>query len=395
MNSFKPIITSFLDLDLYKLTMQYAVINLYPWVHARYKFIDRDNCLYTEKFVKEVQLQVEMLKWVKITEDEIQFLKEKCYYFPPTYLDFLRGYRFDPKEVDISHLENRMDITIMGPWYRTILWETIILSIISELRYKYDSNSTQLKEVIKTAEAKSLYFKNNEIYFADFGTRRRSSKQHHQAVVDKFLSHAEKYFTGTSNVNLARRYNITPIGTQAHEWFMFHAAFFGVTGANAIALKRWKDVYRGRLGIALTDTFGTDIFFKNFDTELSKLFDGVRHDSGCPFVFVDKTIKHYQDKNIDPKTKTIVFSDGLNPQKANEIHQYCKGRIIDRYGIGTNLTHDIPTMKPPNIVIKLSQVKEEKDKYWKPCIKLSDVQGKYTGEEKVIETYNNIININL
>lgn len=172
---------------------------------------------------------------------------------------------------------------------------------------------------------------------------------------------------------------------------MFHAAKYGFKMANLLGLEHWSDVYRGDLGIALSDTYTTDVFFTQFDKKLTKLFDGVRHDSGDPLVFADKTIAHYQQHGIDPRSKTIIFSDGLNAEKVTRIADYCKGRIGISFGIGTNFTNDVglPAM---NIVIKMTEAWPE-EAHWTPVIKLSDEPGKHTGDESMIVLAKQILDI--
>jgi len=187
------------------------------------------------------------------------------------------------------------------------------------------------------------------------------------------------------------KYKVKPIGTHAHEWFMFHAAKYGYKMANKLAMENWTDVFRGDLGIALSDTFTTEVFFKSFDRKFAKLYDGVRHDSGDAIEFADKVIQHYQSLGIDPKSKVIVFSDGLTPEKAVEIKNHCRSRIKCSFGIGTNFSNDVgPT--PLNMVIKITEAKPEGED-WIHCIKLSDSKGKHTGDKKEIEVAKYMLNI--
>ncbi len=178
------------------------------------------------------------------------------------------------------------------------------------------------------------------------------------------------------------KYETKPIGTHAHEWFMFHAAKYGYKMANLLGLEHWSDVYRGDLGIALSDTYTTEVFFQQFDKKLTKLFDGVRHDSGDPLEFTDKVIAHYKKNGIDPLSKTIIFSDGLDYEKVERIASYCEGKILHSFGVGTNFTNDVG-LKPMNIVIKMTDALPEDDQ-WTPVIKLSDEPMKHTGDEDSI-----------
>jgi nicotinate phosphoribosyltransferase len=199
-------------------------------------------------------------------------------------------------------------------------------------------------------------------------------------------------FVGTSNVHLAHVFNTSPIGTEAHEWFMFHAAKYGFQMANELGLKHWADVYNGSLGTALCDTFTTEAFLKAFNMKYAKLYDGVRQDSGDPIKFAEKMIAHYQKLGIDPLSKTIVFSDSLTPEKAREINDWCRGKIKCSFGIGTNLSNDVG-VTPLNMVIKMTAAKIEDSGKWIPTIKLSDASGKHTGDPKMIEVCKYLLNI--
>ncbi len=384
-------IHSILDNDLYKFTMQNAVINLFPRAKVHFKFINRGHTKFPENFAKKLQESVNQMKNLQLTEAEQKFLQEKCYYLPPTYLDFLKGYRYNPTEVNIKQENNDLQIDISGYWYRTILWEVPLMALISELYFqmtKPEIFSQEKNEAI--IRQKAGIFNGLGITFADFGTRRRFSFDNHDFVV-KTLKSATKTFVGTSNVYLAFKHNLTPIGTHAHEWFMFHAAKYGFKIANKLAMENWVKIYRGDLGIALSDTFTSDAFFQAFDTKLAKLFDGVRQDSGDPVEFGYKTIEHYKKLNIDPRTKTIIFSDALNTQKVEELTKEFKGKIKISFGIGTNLTNDVGA-KPLNIVIKIVEALPE-GRDWIPTVKLSDTKGKYTGDAEMIDIAKKILNV--
>jgi nicotinate phosphoribosyltransferase len=242
------------------------------------------------------------------------------------------------------------------------------------------------------ATRKAGILKELKAEYSDFGTRRRFSFDVHNRVIRTLKETSDGYFKGTSNVYLAMKHNLTPIGTHPHEWFMFHASHYGYRSANSKALDAWVDVYKGDLGIALSDTFTSDNFFKSFSTLHAKLFDGIRQDSGDPLLFTDKAIDFYKRNRIDPSTKTIVFSDSLDTNKIAEIRKHVNGRIHDVYGIGTYLSNDAGSI-PLNIVIKLAYSKlTESDKYH-PVIKLSDDPGKYTGEHHEIELCKAILNL--
>lgn len=394
----EQIINSILDNDLYKFSMQMAVIKHYPNAKVRYTFINRGDNQFPEGFAEELRKQIKLMENLKLQKDEKKFLQEKCYFLSPTYIDFLNGYQYDSSEVGIIQKGEKLEISIEGFWYKTILWEVPLMALISELYFKITGldkapHFKKISERQKNNKSKANSFKMNGMHYADFGTRRRFSFNNQDEVVAEFRNFSihNENFVGTSNVYLAYKYNIKPIGTHAHEWFMFHAAKYGYKVANYLAMENWVDVFRGDLGIALSDTFTTNVFLESFDKKFAKLYDGVRHDSGDPFEFGEKIIEHYKKLGIDPKSKVIIFSDSLNTEKAIKIKDTFRGRIKVSFGIGTHFTNDVG-VKPLNMVIKLTEVKPENGK-WINTIKLSDDIGKHTGDKKEIEIAKYILNI--
>mgnify|MGYP001602700241 CR=1 FL=1 len=387
------IIKSILDTDFYKLTMQNAVLKLYPRAEAKFKFFNRGNTKFPEGFGERLKEEINSMSRLVLTAEEKNFLNIKCgRYLDPAYFDYLSGYRFDPNEVQINFEKGNLDIEIKGLWYKTIMWEIPLLALISELYFEMTgSKPLSESELTKINREKIEIYDKLDINLAEFGTRRRYSLANHHKVIQDYIKHGNDTMVGSSNVYMAMKYNLTPIGTHAHEWFMFHAAKYGFHQANKEALEAWVRVYRGDLGIALSDTFTTDAFFESFDVFFAKLFDGVRHDSGDPLTFADKVINHYKKMNIDPLSKTIVFSDGLNPEEIIKITRYCRGRIKFSFGVGTNCTNDVG-IKPLNIVIKMTEAKPYQQD-WIPCIKLSDSEGKHTGNEKMIDLAKQVLNI--
>lgn len=374
-------------------TPQMAVVKKFPRSKVRYTFINRGDTEFPEGFAEELRKQIKLMENLRLSNDEEKWLR-KLYFLEPTYIDFLKGYEYDSSEVGIIQKGGKLQISIEGYWYRTILWEVPLMALISELYFKL-TNQEGIKwaERQKINQEKANLFKMNGMHYADFGTRRRYSFDNQDDVVSTFRNHSIKNenFVGSSNVYFAYKYNITPIGTHAHEWFMFHAAKYGYKMANHLAMENWTDIFRGDLGIALSDTFTTEVFFKSFDKKFAKLYDGIRHDSGDPIEFAVKAIEHYEKLGIDPKSKVIVFSDGLNPQKAVEIKDFCRGKIKCSFGIGTNFTNDVG-VKPLNIVIKMVEAKPEGEQ-WIDTIKLSDNEGKHTGNPDEIQTAYNVLKI--
>jgi len=388
-----------LDNDLYKLTQQQAVISLFPKEIVRYKFINRGNTQFPDGF--DERLKDEITHLSKCMEGGMGDSKQYLYnirFLSPFYIEWLSDYKFDPKEVNIIQTGGKLDITIEGYWHRAILWEVPLLAMISELYYSMTGKSmyphSQRNVLSEINKKKGKDFKTFGIKFADFGTRRRFSHENQNLVIYDLIKSAENNMVGTSNVYFAKKYNIKAIGTHAHEWFMFHAAKYGFHEANKMALDNWVKIYRGDLGIALSDTFTTEAFFKSFDVYFAKLFDGVRHDSGDPIIFGNNVIEHYKKLGLDEnviKSKTIIFSDALNFDKILKIENSFKGRINTSYGVGTWLTNDIPGVTPLNIVIKLDSVFI--DGNWIPTIKLSDEPEKNTGNKDTIDLAKRILKV--
>jgi Nicotinic acid phosphoribosyltransferase len=255
---------SILDNDFYKITMQNAVVKLFPNEKVKYQFINRGKHHFPEGFAEELRKSVNAMAELKLTKDEKQFLKETCPYLELPYLDFLGGYHYDPSEVKIVQAENDLQVTVEGEWYRTILWEVPLLALISELHYEMNHLERDSNEMVigKTLE-KANQLNKLGVTFAEFGTRRRHSYKVQDLVVEALVQNKTSKFIGSSNVHFAMKYGVKPIGTHAHEWFMFHAAEYGFKMANALSLEHWVDVYRGDLGVALSDTYTTDVFFNS------------------------------------------------------------------------------------------------------------------------------------
>lgn len=385
-------VCSILDNDLYKFSMQNAVIKLFPKAKVRYRFINRSETQFPEGFAEELRKAVFAMRNVALTPDEKQFLTETQHFLDPAYIDFLEAYRYNPGEIGIIQENGDLQISIEGLWYRTILWEVPLMALVSELFFKLTNQHPYpdigIKEIV---QQKAARYNLLAVKIAEFGTRRRFSFRVQDMVINELIDYGKQSIIGTSNLYFAKKYNLAAVGTQAHEWFMFHAAHSGFKEANKQSLENWVTVYNGELGIALSDTFTTDVFFRSFDDKYARLFDGVRHDSADPIEFAEKTIAHYKKLGIEPKSKTIVFSDALNPDKVERIAAYCRNRIDFSFGIGTNFTNDVG-VKPLNIVIKIVEAKPY-NMSWEPTIKLSDEPGKHTGDSNYIGLCQKVLKI--
>jgi nicotinate phosphoribosyltransferase len=385
------IIKYFTDNDLYKFSVMLAIQKLYPKAMVRYRFFNRGATDFPAGFAEALKTEVKNMTELKLSKQEKQFIEKRCYFFDPVFIDFLEGYTYNPDEVTITQTGGKLDVTIEGYWYRTVLWEVPLMALISELYFKMNGISPDEDYIERTAGKAEKLRKLNADY-SDFGTRRRFSFDVHDKVVETLKENSDNNFKGSSNVYLAMKHNTIPIGTMPHEWFMYHGAVYGYRAATAKALEAWVDVFQGSLGITLTDTYTSNMFFSSFGLKHAKLFDGVRCDSGDPIEFVDRVVEFYNKNRIDPASKTVVYSDSLNVEEVGRIKKYVANRVHDTYGIGTFFTNDVGAT-PLNMVIKLTQVKINPDGDYFDAIKLSDVRGKNTGDSNEIKIAKLTLNI--
>ncbi|MBF4488518.1 nicotinate phosphoribosyltransferase [Psychrobacter sp. N25K4-3-2] len=377
-----PIITSLLDNDLYKFTMLQAMLHQFPQTHGVYRFRCRNNseAVYPLAGIKEsLEQQLDMLCELRFLENELEYLRG-LRFIRSDFVDYLELFKLKRRFITVStDSKGRLLIDIEGPMIQAMFFEVFVLAIVNELYFNALSNPSVIEEGQRRLDDKVAllhqYAKQQStdkppFIVADFGTRRRFSKSWQAHVVETLHKAEPKIVSGTSNVYLAKQLGMTPIGTMAHEFMQaFQALDVRLRDSQKAALESWVHEYRGDLGIALTDVVGMDAFLRDFDLYFAKLFDGLRHDSGDPYIWGDKAIAHYQKLKIDPKTKILTFSDGLTLEKAWELHQYFKERIRTSFGIGTNLTNDMG-ITPINIVLKLVECNGQ------PVAKLSDSPGK-------------------
>lgn len=383
-------ILSLLDTDLYKFSTSYAYQKLYPEAEGTFTFNDRNNTVYDENFIEELKIELYRLSSVKMTEDEFKWFQNGAIkYIPMSYWEWLYGFfHFEADKIQVwLDEEKHLHIEVTDKLYKVTLYEVPILSIVSELRNKYFGYNADKKQMLMLLMEKIHFANEHQLYFSEFGTRRRYSAYMHEEIVKTLKEKCPIYCTGTSNVYFAFKYNMVPQGTYPHEWIMFHGANDGYKKANQHSMEDWQRVYRGNLGIALTDTYTTKVFLKEFSTELAKLFDGVRQDSGDEIVIGNMIIDRYNELGINPQSKKIIFSNALDFKKYERIARYFKGQIQVFAGIGTNLTCDtgIDGYKPANIVMKLSKCRITPREEWNQCIKISDDFGKHMGNDKEFE----------
>ena len=392
----RQIINHFTDDDLYKFTMCCAVIENFPRAQVKYSFNDRNNTVYPAGFADELRHQIKLLENVVITDEEIDFMKRRCNYIPTWFYSFLKGYRYDSRWVHVSQdSEGHLSVEFEGCWSSTILLEVKVLAIISELYYIMtgQEDKIDLDVCAQRSADKASRLIAAGCSFCDMGTRRRASFAAQDAVVKSMKETNDRNqgpgrFTGTSNVYFAMKYDLTPIGTMAHEFICAIAGMYGPQMANHIAMNRWSRTYRGALGTYLYDTYGWRIFSLNFSEDYANMFKGLRVDSGDNFDQLNKIIEKYRSLGIDPRSKQVIFSNGLNTDEAIEIQQYAQGKCLPSFGIGTHFTNDFTDLRPMNIVIKLVAVKitESWPFYCQTC-KLSEDKGKYTGDPATVHRF--------
>jgi len=367
-------IKSLLDQDLYKFTMQQAVLHNFPDATVKYKLKCRNPKINFTKAYPYIVAGIKALEGLALFDSELEYLKS-LRFIKSDFIDFLKIYRLDTNYVTCKLIGNDLEITVEGPWLYTIHFEILLLAIISESFHtktiaEHDCIAA-LEVAICRNHEKIQLVKPTSMQFADFGTRRRFSHELQDILVANMTNELPRNFIGTSNLYFAKKHNITAIGTMAHEWLQgCQAVGPRLRDSQKFALNTWVQEYRGDLGIALSDVIHMQAFLKDFDLFFCKLFDGVRQDSGNPYEWGNELIDHYNKMGIDPRTKSGIFSNELNIPLAIELHNYFKDKIKPSFGIGTNLMCDTEGIEPLKIVIKMIECNGQ------PVAKISNDRGK-------------------
>jgi len=369
----RRIITSILDNDLYKLTMLNAVLKLYPGQQVEYTFHNRDKRDVPTAVYIEFAKQVGYMAEIGLTLNEEIYLRQNfSQLFDEDFFEYLRNFRFNPDQVRMDYIGQDLKMTIKGTWESTILWEVVLLALLSEIFFTMTAPDTSLKQFkINTAD-KGETLKKHDIRFMEFGTRRRMSKLTQSLAISLLKITGKGNFLGTSNVYLGMLHDVPVKGTVAHEWIMYHGAVVGYKMANEEAIEAWREVYGTELDTVLPDTYTTKSFFDTVKIPITSL----RQDSGDPMMFTSRAHMYFGDQ---AKEKTIIYSDNLNVEKVLAINAREEDDFNKIFALGTNFTNDVEGIKPLNIVIKMSKANG------KPTVKLSDSEGKYTGNPKEIE----------
>ena len=375
------IISSLLDTDLYKFTMMQVVLHQFPAAEVEYRFKCRNagapGILPLAPYVNEIREEIRGLCSLRFQDAELAYLKAMRF-IKSDFIDFLGLFRLNEKYVSVMALPSgEIEVSVKGPWLHTILFEIPLLSIINEVYFRNTQKKPDLSEGRKRLNTKILELKAEglqDLKIADYGTRRRFGRDWHEEVLRTLVTRlgtgAGGQLAGTSSVLYAMKLGLTPLGTMAHEYLQACQALGPrLRDSQVFGFESWAREYRGDLGIALSDVYGMSAFLRDFDMYFCKLFDGARHDSGDPFQWGERMLAHYVENRVDPRTKVLIFSDGLTVPRTIELYQQFKGRCQLAFGIGTNLTNDLG-YEPLQIVIKMIRCNGQ------PVAKLSDTPSK-------------------
>ena len=355
------IITSLLETDAYKLSMGQCIYHHYSDYKTTWRFKCRNEDVhFTAEMVEEIKRQIQLYCGLRFTEEELEYVRS-IHWIKGSYIDYLRIWqpRYGDFQID-TDAPCGLRLMARGTWLNTSMYETPTLAIINEVYFRMAYNYDELLESYKQKLDEKLRLLESGVYeigsFSEFGLRRRLSAEAEDLAVKRLAAgnFPGSLFVGTSNIYLAKQHGVKPVGTMAHEWIMCvgqgqqrHNPAY----SNWFALDAWVKQYGVLNGTALTDTLTTECFLKDFQLTFATLFNGVRHDSADPIAWGERMIEHYKALGIDPLTKTLLFSDSLNFEKATAIYRHFKGRCRVAFGIGTYLSNEtsVPAL---NIVMK-------------------------------------------
>ncbi len=391
----RMIISSLLDTDLYKFTMMQAVLHQFPGAQVEYRFKCRNPGVELAPYADEVRREIADLCTLRFEEHELRFLRSMRF-IKSDFVDFLGLFRLNEKYIEVRPTPaGELDITIRGPWLHTIMFEIPVLAIVNEVYFRATRSAPDLAEGRRRLEAKIDELRGpglEQLKIADYGTRRRFSRIWQQEVLNVLIERLGTtqspghpgqpgQLAGTSNVMYALQLGLTPLGTMAHEYLQACQALGPrLRDSQVFGFETWAKEYRGDLGITLSDVYGMDAFLRDYDLYFCKLFDGARHDSGDPFQWGERMLAHYQRNRVDPRTKTLIFSDGLTVPRIVELYRQFRGRCLLAFGIGTNLTNDLG-YEPLQIVLKMTRCNGQ------PVAKLSDTPSKNMCDDEMYLAY--------
>jgi nicotinate phosphoribosyltransferase len=348
---------------------------------VEYRFRCRTPGVDLVPLITRIREELDHLCSLRFGDDELAYLRT-LRFIDSDFVDFLGLFHLNARYVTIAPSTDHdggIDIVITGPWLHTIMFEVPLLAIVNELYFAAKHPEVDLDEGRARLRAKIALLRDTQgfdrVRIADYGTRRRFSRAWHEEALQIMKAEWGPHLAGTSNVWFAMRQGLVPIGSMAHEYLQaFQSLGPRLRDSQTAALEAWAREYRGDLGIALSDVYGLDAFLRDFDMYFCKLFDGARHDSGDPFIWGDRVLSHYVHNRVDPRTKTLVFSDGLDIPRVMDLYSHFEGRCQLSFGVGTNLTNDVGP-SPLNIVIKMTRCNGQ------PVAKLSDSPGKNMSDD--------------
>ncbi len=370
----EPIVISLLDTDLYKFNMDQVIFHKHTDLCGQYYFKCRNKgVVFTPEMAQEIREQVDHLCSLRFTEEELDYLRS-IRFIKNDYVEFLRLWHpiRDYVSIDLS-AEGELSVVVDGPLFSAMQFEIYLLEIINEVYFRFSYDYAALRRSAEERLDAKIRAMNDGTYtfpFAEFGCRRRLSREWEDEVVRRFVTET-KNCVGTSNVYFAKKYHVPPIGTYAHEFVQMYQGIDSIPLAytNHYAMKDWYSEYDGDNGTALTDTVTTDLFLLDFNRSMVNNYTGVRHDSGDPYAWGEKIIAHYEKYGVDPKTKLLLFSDSLDFERAQKLYDHFREKTKVSFGIGTFVSNDT-SEEPLNIVIKLQYVNG------RPVAKLSDTPEK-------------------
>jgi len=354
------IITSLLDTDLHKFSMMQVVLHHFPAAQVEYRFQCLTPDVDLRPYLSEIREQVHYLCQLRFTDDELEYLRQ-LRFLKSDFTDFLGLFHLPEYCVSVepADVPGGLDITVKGAWLHTLLFEIPVLAIVNEVYFRSTGAMPPWEEGRQRLQSKIDLVRKEpsarNLRLADYGTRRRFSKQWHQEVLETLIGQLGVNFAGTSNVHFAKQYGVTPLGTMGHEYLLACQALGPrLRDSQVFALETWAREYRGDLGIAVSGVYGLDAFLRDFDMYFCKLFDGAQHASGDPYVWGERLLEHYQNNRVDPRSKTLVFSDGLTFPLAIELSRRFSSRCNVAFGIGTNLTNDFGR-EPLKIALEMTR----------------------------------------
>lgn len=381
----RPIITSLFENDFYKYPMGKLVLHRFPEVEVRCELNMRNKVAFPKGSGAYLREQVDTMSDLAATPEEMTFLRKRAGFLGDFYLDWQSHFRFDPSEVCIEQSGDDLRVVYQPPWYRGIYWEVPLMGTICQ-SYHQLMNQRPIDGWQEKVLAKAKILYDNNINWADFSMRRAQSRALNEEALLLAMQYQQKGdrpggLVGTSCVSLAAKYGLRPIGTMAHELVMVFGAIFGYPIANTMMMSTWMPEFDGALGTVLPDGLTVDFFLRDFTAQYAKAFDGARHDSGDPIEFAKKFIAHYQSLGIDPRAKTLIFSDSLDLETILRIAEFCEGKIGYSIGWGGKFYGSEVGITPLNCVIKPTAARLTSRHPWLPAVKIPDNPAKISNEE--------------